>query len=164
MNPPVMSAGHGGQIMLSQEPADLVERYAAARADERHELVIDHLRRTVAKIVGASTPATIDISKGLFDMGMDSLMSVELKTQLEKSTGHAMPATLTFNYPTINDLAGFLETQVLVINKEQAPGKKAETPGSEPGHKQSVATPDDMDDLSEDELAAMLNARLDRRS
>ena len=51
--------------------------------------------------------------RGLFEMGMDSLMAVELKSRLEKDTGLSLPSTLTFNYPTINDLAGYLTEQTL---------------------------------------------------
>ena len=47
---------------------------------------------------------------GLFDLGMDSLMAVELKRRLERGVGQPLPSTLTFNYPNVGALAGFLET------------------------------------------------------
>ncbi len=39
---------------------------------------------------------------GLFEMGMDSLMSVELRKRLERGAGRKLPATLTFNYPNVS--------------------------------------------------------------
>ena len=44
----------------------------------------------------------------MFDLGMDSLMAVELKRSLEAGTGLQLPSTLTFNYPTIRAMAGYL--------------------------------------------------------
>ena len=44
-------------------------------------------------------------STGLFDLGMDSLMSVELKRRLERGAGQPLPSTLTFNYPNVGALA-----------------------------------------------------------
>jgi hypothetical protein len=85
-------------------------------------------------------------------MGMDSLMSVELKGRLESAVGTTLPSTLTFNYPNAGALAGFLVEEVL------APG--VGTPAREdPGEAGTSPTADD-EDLSEDELAERLAARL----
>jgi acyl carrier protein len=153
-----------------QEPP-LRAAWRAARPDEREDVLFVALRAAVAKIVGVKDPATLDPHQGLFEMGMDSLMSVELKTQLERQVGRALPSTLTFNYPTIHDLAGYLAAEVLTV-KEPA-GEKIAPPAA-PAMPQSAAAddesddesdnePDDeIDDLSEDELAAQLMQRLSR--
>ena len=41
-------------------------------------------------------------------MGMDSLMSVELKRRLENRSGLQLPHTVIFNYPNVRALAGYL--------------------------------------------------------
>ena len=56
----------------------------------------------------ACPPTDRRARKGLFDLGMDSLMSVELKSRLEAATGCALPTTLTFKYPTVVALTDFL--------------------------------------------------------
>jgi hypothetical protein len=95
---------------------------------------------------------------------MDSLMSVELKSLLEVSTGRSLPSTLTFNYPTIHELAGYLEATVLP--------PVADTGGSLPETSRAAFSPSDdvspagtetaIDGLSEDELAGLLSQRLNR--
>ncbi len=143
-----------GRTPPRQEPvADLPAQYQAARPEDRRDLLIERLRQAVAKVVGMADPSAIDPHQGLFEMGLDSLMSVELKTQLERQVGRSLPSTLTFNYPTIHDLAGYLETQVLAIVPAEEP-----TPAAAP----TVAAPSngDIDDLSEDELAKRLLQRL----
>ncbi|CAL6311131.1 unnamed protein product [Bathycoccus prasinos] len=44
----------------------------------------------------------------LMDEGMDSLAAVELGSALQTATGTSMPATLAFDYPTIDAIVGFV--------------------------------------------------------
>lgn len=159
----------GAAAEAAAEPP-LLAAYRAAPPDERADLLLAALRTAVAKIVGMADPAAIDLHQGLFEMGMDSLMSVELKTRLERQVGRALPSTLTFNYPTISDLAGYLEKQVLgpvlaaasaaaSAAAEPAPSAPAE-PAPAPAAASAPADEGELDELSEDELAARLMQRL----
>ncbi|MCC6168941.1 MAG: SDR family NAD(P)-dependent oxidoreductase, partial [Caldilineaceae bacterium] len=85
---------------------------ALARPDARHELLLDYVRGVVAQVIGLRDPDRIDVTRGLFEMGMDSLMAVELRSRLETGVAHPLPTTLTFNYPTVAALAGYLATHV----------------------------------------------------
>ena len=49
-----------------------------------------HVRAAAAGVLGLA-PEQIDVDKGLFALGMDSLMSVELKTRLPGPEGRLMP-------------------------------------------------------------------------
>jgi acyl carrier protein len=99
----------------------------------------------------ALDPQAVDVQQGLFDIGMDSLMSVELKTRLEKLVGRPLPTTLTFNYPSVRALADFL-TRELAAKVPDAP-----RPAAPPG---ATARPETDDDLSEEELEALLAEKL----
>ena len=44
-----------------------------------------------------------------FDLGMDSLLSVEFRNRLQQTFAIALPATLAFDYPTIETLAEHIE-------------------------------------------------------
>jgi myxalamid-type polyketide synthase MxaE and MxaD len=137
---------------------DLAMQYRAARREDRRDLLLQQLRQTVAKVVGTADPAAIDVHQGLFEMGMDSLMSVELKTRLERQVGRALPSTLTFNYPTIYDLAGYLEEQVLAAEEPSRAVPVEAAPAAAPAS--APAANGEIDELTEDELAERLMQRL----
>jgi acyl carrier protein len=134
-----------------QRPA-LLERLEQADPDDWRDILLQFVSDEAARILGAARGTRLDPDTGLFEMGMDSLMSVELKTRLERGIGRALPSTLTFNYPNISALAGYLEGQVLEPSPTAGPQVLAPVPD---------ADEDLSDDLSEDDLAAMLAARLE---
>ncbi|MCZ9341114.1 phosphopantetheine-binding protein, partial [Streptomyces sp. TRM76130] len=47
------------------------------------------------------------------DGGCDSLTAVELRKRLSRVTGHALPSTMVFDYPTPSALARFLAEELL---------------------------------------------------
>jgi acyl carrier protein len=130
----------------------------AAPQSERRDIVTNHVLREAARVlrVGADE---LEPAQGLFDLGIDSLMSVELKSRLEVIFDRKLPATLTFNYPSVSAIAMFIAAE-LGIEAAAAPA-----PHFEPDRR-TVATPEpaaagrDLDDLSESELAALLTGRL----
>ncbi|MGD1702710.1 SDR family NAD(P)-dependent oxidoreductase [Dapis sp. BLCC M229] len=100
------------QVSLESQP-DFLQQLKAAAPTEREELLTAHVRRQVAQILGTSSQQ-IDFKQGFFDMGMDSLMAVELRGRLQKSLGCNLPSTLIFKYPTLKALADYLVQEVLV--------------------------------------------------
>ncbi|MCB9450592.1 MAG: SDR family NAD(P)-dependent oxidoreductase [Anaerolineaceae bacterium] len=136
--------------------SDLRERLAAASADKHRDILVEHVRLAAAHVLRIADAETIDIQQGLFDMGMDSLMSVELKSRLETDVEQSLPSTLTFNYPTVEELAEYLEQK---LRPSELVTGTAE-PTVEAAPEAAEALPDDMDDLSEDELADLLAKKL----
>jgi acyl transferase domain-containing protein/acyl carrier protein len=92
-------------------------------------------------------PLEVDPARPLSELGMDSLMAVEFRNKLAWRLARALPATLVFNYPTLNDVIAYLEG--LVTAAEPAVDQDARDD-----------TMADLDNLSEDELATMLAGRL----
>jgi len=74
----------------------------------RLALVVDWLRGEVARVLGRDTPAAIDVEHGFFEMGLDSLMAIELKRRLERATGLSLPRTIAFEFPSVDALARHL--------------------------------------------------------
>ncbi|MBI5785598.1 MAG: SDR family NAD(P)-dependent oxidoreductase [Rhodocyclales bacterium] len=138
----------------------LAERLAAVPPSQRHDLLVDFVQREVADVLGLAGASAVPLTTGLFDLGMDSLMSVELKRRLERGAERPMPSTLTFNYPNVAALARFLETQLAVRIAEPA-GSAA--PVASAAATSVVPEADvDLDALSDDELEARLMARLEQ--
>jgi acyl carrier protein len=93
-------------------------------------------------------PAELDPARPMSELGMDSLMAVEFRNKLAWRLARSLPATLIFNYPTLNDVITYL-AGLMTAATEPAAGEKAD-----------ALAMDDLDSLSEDELAAMLAGRL----
>jgi acyl transferase domain-containing protein/SAM-dependent methyltransferase len=129
-----------------------------AAPSRRRDLLIAHLRSLAGNVLGFDSSREIDLEQGLFDMGMDSLMAVELKGQMERSLGLPLPSTLTFNYPTIKALADYLLGDALVFDVGQTPEKTAQIPF--PGKVVSLETPSE--ELSEEDLSFLLLKKLEQ--
>ncbi|WP_420617181.1 SDR family NAD(P)-dependent oxidoreductase [Candidatus Palauibacter sp.] len=87
---------------------DLLAQLGATPAAERENLLVSFVQREVQAVLRLpSAPAP---TVGFFDLGMDSLMAVELRNRLNRafSDTYAAPNTLVFDYPTIADLASHL--------------------------------------------------------
>ena len=89
--------------------ADL-ERMPAGR---RRGAVQAHVRDQVVQVLGIAASSTLDVQQGLRDLGMDSLMAVELRNRLQRSIGRALPSTLAFDCPTVEALTSYLVKDVL---------------------------------------------------
>ena len=133
----------------------LVAKGAAAPAALRRDLIVEHVQREVAAVLGLPRADDVAPTTGLFDLGMDSLMAVELKRRLERAVGRALPSTLTFNYPHVAALAGFLDGQLGVAAvAPAAPAPQAPQAGA------AKADVRPLDELSDEELEQRLLARL----
>ena len=62
----------------------------------------------MCRVLRIDDGAPIEFDRGFFEMGMDSLVSVELKNRLEARLGRSVPAMMTFNFPTVRALSSRL--------------------------------------------------------
>jgi len=105
----------------------------------------------VARVLGLDADE-LDVGRGLFDLGLDSLMVVELRRALEAATGCALPTTLVFNHPTVAALSAFLGAAALKLEVPEVPG-----PWTDSG---TAGESSERPDLSEQDLAALLAEKL----
>ncbi|MBB5130300.1 acyl transferase domain-containing protein/acyl carrier protein, partial [Streptomyces albaduncus] len=94
------AAGH-----TSQGGSTLVRRLAALDADARHEALLELVCGRVAGVLGHANAAAIDADRPFQELGFDSLTAVELRNQLNGTTGLRLPTTLVFDHPTPTVLA-----------------------------------------------------------
>lgn len=90
----------------------LVERLSAAPVQQRRRLMIDFLRGAVAEVTRVDA-GEIREDAGFFDIGMDSLMAVELRQRIEQALGKQIPATLAMDHPRLSDAADYLLGDIL---------------------------------------------------
>jgi myxalamid-type polyketide synthase MxaB len=64
----------------------------------------------VAKVLGFNSADEIDPDTDFADLGMDSLMAVELKNSLQNSLVIPLESNLLYTYPTANQLTSYLQT------------------------------------------------------
>lgn len=85
------------------------QAFQEALPGEKRKLLIDGISQEVAKVLMHEPGTLIDPAQPLLDLGVDSLVAVELTQSLASATAQDLPATLVFDYPTVGDLADFLE-------------------------------------------------------
>jgi acyl transferase domain-containing protein/acyl carrier protein len=93
--------------------AALTERLTGLDRDERRRVLLDLVRTHAAAVLGHDSPAAIDAEKGFLDSGFDSLSAIELRGRLTTVTGHRLPPTLIFDYPTPAVLAAHLAVELV---------------------------------------------------
>ncbi|MEY3209837.1 MAG: hypothetical protein RIT28_318, partial [Pseudomonadota bacterium] len=96
-------AAGGGELALSLQ---------AAAPERRRGLLIEALRAQVRAVAAMSPDAPVAVDQGFFEMGLDSLMAVELQGRLGLALGRRMPATLLMDQPTLSRLADWLMTEL----------------------------------------------------
>lgn len=126
---------------------------------DRHDLLMSHLQEQTNKVLRLSLTHVLDPYQGFFDLGMDSLTSVELRNTLQISLGRSLASTLIFDYPTIAALAGYLSEE-LFADASIPVQTAASTPLTQP---ESTLThcPTDIENLSEEDAEALLLQELE---
>ncbi|MGX9791779.1 type I polyketide synthase [Mycobacterium sp. MMS18-G62] len=97
----------------------LVERLTNAPVQQRKKLLTDYLLDAVAEVTRVDA-AEIREDAGFFDLGMDSLMAVELRRRIEQGVGREIPVTLVMDHPRLSDAAEYLLGEVLGLSEESS--------------------------------------------
>lgn len=134
----------------------LLDTLAEATPEERHQHMIVHLSKQVTAVLRMDASSGLEPQQGLFDLGMDSLMAVELKNRLEATLGIQLSTAAPFNYPTIEKLAGHLVTLLFPDTPSAIPEEQA-TDATDAVQEALVA---DVQAMSEDEAQALIDAEL----
>lgn len=80
-------------------------------------MLTTHVRSLVGKTLSLKEPEKIELEQRLFDLGLDSLMAIELRSYLQTSLGCNLRSTLLFDYPTLETLVDYLAIAVLGLEK-----------------------------------------------
>ncbi|MBA0052496.1 SDR family NAD(P)-dependent oxidoreductase [Streptomyces sp. AJS327] len=90
----------------------LTQRIAGLDSNERLAFFQELVRENVAEVLARGGAHAVESTRDFSDLGFDSLTSVELRNRLSGATGLQLPATLVFDYPNPDALAGYLHGQI----------------------------------------------------
>src|SRR5205823_5381267 len=76
--------------------------------NERLRHLVTIVTAETAEVLGHANANRIDPRRGFFDLGLDSLMAVELRRRLQQKTGIKLPSTLAFDHPNPAAVATFV--------------------------------------------------------
>ncbi|MFJ8577834.1 SDR family NAD(P)-dependent oxidoreductase [Micromonospora sp. NPDC093277] len=134
----------------------LREELDRTAADERE----DRLRAAVRRVAGDALgdPGALDDEAGFADLGLDSIMVIDLRTRLSHALAADLPATVAIDHPTIAQVAAYA---IDLLYPDDEPAGEPSRVGGWPGAADDAAgTADDLADLSIDELVRAVRADL----
>jgi acyl transferase domain-containing protein len=141
------------------EPATLVNELKAVSPRKRLNTLQRHIREHAARVLGVDLSSIpISVQQPLSELGLDSLMAVELRNVLASAVGRTLPATLLFDHPTIEGLASYLARDVLALSTRTDTDDDLQSVDAVSAERDWEAS---LDALSEDELATLLDEKLD---
>ncbi|MFJ9613856.1 SDR family NAD(P)-dependent oxidoreductase [Streptomyces noursei] len=98
----------------SGTPATFAQQLLALPEGERVGHLVDLVRGEAALILGYASPAEIEPGRDFYELGLDSLTSIELRNRLATATGLQLPATLAFDTKTSAELGARLRSEFAV--------------------------------------------------
>ena len=112
-----MAAQQSGEVPAPKSSAPAPWREAPT-ATARREALRKLVQESVSRILGLQPGQSLDAERGFNEMGMDSIMAVEVKERLQAPLGIPLPATLAFNFPSVQALTEHLFS----LLESEAPG------------------------------------------
>ncbi len=136
----------------------LLEQLKKVPANERLDLLAEVVTERINIVLRRSQDKPLNRRQNLMDLGLDSLMAVELRNRLTEALhlGEPLPVSLIFDYPNIQAIATFLDSQLSFVAETSASDPETDTKTGESGR----MAVEDIEDLSDDEVEALLNERL----
>jgi acyl carrier protein len=127
----------------------------------RWDVLLDALRSLASRVLGLAPASPLDVNRPLQEMGLDSLMAVELRNLMKKELGleRAVAATIVFDYPTVNALTEYVgETMFGWPSRTAAPSASGEPTSSDDFDGMDLL--DQLETLTPAEVEQMLAKRM----
>jgi len=132
------------------EPDGLADRLAALPDAERPRVLLDVVRTAAATVLGQPSRHRVEPDASFLEVGLDSLMAVELRNRLAAATGLTLSATLAFDQPSPRRMARYLHARLSGTEESTVDESVPD-----------VELPVELESLAEDELLAAAAEFLD---
>ena len=139
---------------------ELLERLTTANPEARHSLLITYLQEQITKVLGLSA-SQLDVEESLNNMGLDSLMAIELRNRVQTELALDIPIVKFIEDISIVGLAMQLSEQLVTDERISSEFCAASLSKSQ---SQQNNTQLDLDEEVEPENAGQILAKLDRLS
>jgi short-subunit dehydrogenase/acyl carrier protein len=122
--PPILDHVLPSAAAASPGDSALLKQLHEVPEAQRGSFVTEHLQRELQQILGLAQPPAA--TSRFLELGMDSLMAVELRNRLLGQFGSAftITATAVFDYPTIGSLAEYLAAQTPELVEDESAGSE----------------------------------------
>ena len=130
-------------------------RLEALSAWGRYDYLANYLSEYICNLLQIEDKNSLDHKRGFFDMGMDSLMAVELRSKLEKQLAYQLAPSTIFDYSSVEKLANHIISLIFDTksNIEPEPGKNS------PLEINAIQS-QQIDGLSDAEISALIDGEL----
>jgi NAD(P)-dependent dehydrogenase (short-subunit alcohol dehydrogenase family)/acyl carrier protein len=91
----------------------------------RHAMLLAHVQKNLAQVMALDAPE-LDPEESMSNLGLDSLMALELQHSLEESFGVKLPLDLLMGMPSLNE---FVTRLLEILAKSSAPSAPDPAPG-----------------------------------
>ncbi len=114
-------------------PESFARQLSGMDGARRLRHVVDLVRTEAAQVLGHASEGRIAEQQDFYELGFDSLTSVELRNRLAAATGLRLPATLVFDSRTPTELATWLCDRLATGPAESEPAEAAPEPSADEG-------------------------------
>ena len=100
------------------EEVEVLHLLETAPKEKRYDILREYVSSLAAVALGFKSNDLLDVDKGFFQLGMDSLTSMEMRNRLESGLKRSFSSTLLFKYPSVVSLTDYLVEELFANRVE----------------------------------------------
>ena len=122
---------------------------------ERPDILTTFLSAELVRILGLDELQPLDLTAPLTNLGLDSLMAVELRNAVTEATGKRFLPSLAYDYPSIEKLSGYLLREIMGFGPSPAKSAPRANPPLMRGKDRLAA----LENLSDEEVERLFSEK-----